>query len=154
MAKAEIQYVQFYTTGSAAPDLVPSYRPEKEAAKRTKKSAMTVIYVDPVAILGVITSVILMICLLVGVHNYNKALENNAELRAENVALSQKTEDLQNQYKDSFDLEEIRMEAILADYVPGSQLKHVTVEIPQAQPEPEQPGKLQQFWNDVVELFA
>ena len=154
MAKAEIQYVQFYTAGSAAPDLVPSYRPEKSPAKRTKKNPQTVIYVDPVAILGVITSVILMICLLVGIHNYNKALDKNAELRAENVALSQKTEDLQKQYRDSFDSEQIRMEAILSGYVPASQLKHVTITVPQPQPEPEQPGKLQQFWNDLVELFA
>ena len=54
----DIQYVQFYTAGSVAQKF--DFAPEKKTQPRpkTRKQTRKLIYVDPVAILGVVTAVI------------------------------------------------------------------------------------------------
>ena len=88
MAKTDGRYIQFYTAGSAAADLAPALRVESAPVKRTSKSRKLVLYIDPIAILGMVTAVILTICVLVAnaqlsqakadyeyVYNYNCQLK-------------------------------------------------------------------------------
>ena len=52
----DIQYIQFYTAGSTAQKF--DFAPEKKTQPRpkTRKQSKTLVYIDPVAILGVMTA--------------------------------------------------------------------------------------------------
>ena len=67
--KAEIQYVgQFYIYGSEAPQ--PKPQPKKPKLKRPKLhlERLQLIYVDPVAVCGVLMAIVMLSLLIVGAY--------------------------------------------------------------------------------------
>ena len=154
MARPDIQYIQFYTAGSAAREIVQPLRKESTPGSRPKKAKARILYIDPVAIFGMVTALVLMVCLAVAVSNYNTAREDYAAAQEYNVAMQQKNADLQQRYTKSFDREQMRMEAVLRGYVPSSQVEHRTVNAVQPVSEPAQPSAWESFWDGFAELFA
>ena len=154
MANPDVRYIQFYTAGSAAREIIQPLHKESAPGSRPKKAKVRVLYIDPVAVLGMVTALVLMICLAVAVSNYNTARQEYAAAQEYNVSMQQKNADLQTQYTEGFDREQMRMEAVLRGYVPASQVEHRTVRAVQSAPEPEQPGAWESFWSSFAELFA
>lgn len=154
MAKTQSRYIQFYTAGSEARELVPVLRPEAAPATRRRRSRKPVLYIDPVAILGMITAVILTVCLLIAFGQYKQAKADYEYVHSYNCSLKQQHKDLQKTYADSYDKEEVRMEAILMGYVPSSQLEHVTIRAEKPEAFDEEPGVLERAWIYLTELFA
>ena len=154
MATNQSRYIQFYTAGSEARDIAPALRTEAAPANRPKRSRRPVLYIDPVAILGMVTAVILTVCLLVAFDQCKQAKAEYEYAYSYNCALKQEYKDLQKTYADSYDKEEVRMEAVLMGYVPASQLKHVTIKAEKPAPVPDKPGALEQAWAFLTELFA
>ena len=67
----DIQYVRFYTTGSAARKL--ELQPKKEKAKisapqrpQTRRKQKTVVYIDPVSMFAVLVAGVMFIAMAVG----------------------------------------------------------------------------------------
>lgn len=154
MAKPDIQYIQFYTSGSAARELVPVLRPEAAAENHPRRSRKPVLYIDPVAILGMLTAVVLTICLLIGFNQFKQAKEDYEYVHGYNCQLQQQHKQLQKTYKESYNKEDVRLEAVLMGYVPSWQVQHVTIKAQEPEPIPEEPGILRQAWNYLTELFA
>ncbi len=154
MAKTESRYIQFYTAGSTAQELVPVLRPEATPANRPRRSRRPVLYIDPVAILGMITAVILTICLLIAFNQFKQAKAEYEYVYNYNLALKQEHKDLQETYAKSYNREEVRFEAVLMGYVPSSQVQHVSIKAETPEPIPEEPGVLEQVWDYLTELFA
>jgi len=75
MAKTESRYIQFYTAGSTAQELVPVLRPNEKTENRPRRKRQPILYIDPVAILGMLTAVVLTVCLLIGYGRYKQAKE-------------------------------------------------------------------------------
>lgn len=154
MAKTESRYIQFYTAGSAARDIAPALRTETTPANRPRRSRKPVLYIDPVAILGMVTAVVLTVCMLIA---FNQLKQTKAEYESVynyNCTLKQQHKDLQKEYAMSYNKEEVRMEAVLMGYVPSSQVQHVTIQAQKPATEPEQPGVIEQAWMYLTELFA
>ena len=154
MAKTESRYIQFYTAGSTAQELVPVLRPQDQTEDRPRRKRQPILYIDPVAILGMVTAVVLTVCLLVAFGQYKQAKEQYEYVYSYNCTLKQEYKDLQKTYAKSYNKEEVRMEAVLMGYVPSSQLKHVTIKAEKPAPIPEEPGALEQAWIYLTELFA
>lgn len=143
------RYIQFYTPGSAAEKLRPALPDESNAAPRRARNRRPILYVDPAAILGVVTAVVLMIAMFVGVAAYNASCEEYAQMDNYIRSLERQNKELTASYKENYDLEEVRLDAVLMGYVPESEVLHITLDTPAAEPEPEPT-----IWQMLSRLFA
>ena len=138
--KPKIQYVgQFYIHGSEARQLELQEKKKQAKSKlpleRLRK--IEVVYLDPVAIFGIVTALVMLTVMILGVlqirddwkeyrvmSNYVSRLNSeNAEMRAD--------------YRSQYDLEDIRIKAQALGMVPKSDLEVRTVYVTIPQPEPE-----------------
>ena len=148
--KPKIQYVgQFYIHGSEARQL--ELQEKKKQAKSNlpleRLRKIEVVYLDPVAIFGIVTALVMLTVMILGVlqirddwkeyrvmSNYVSRLNSeNAELRAD--------------YRSQYDLEDIRIKAQALGMVPKSELEVRTVYVTIPQPEPEM------TWLDELQWF-
>ena len=148
--KPKIQYVgQFYIHGSEARQLELQEKKKQAKSKlpleRLRK--IEVVYLDPVAIFGIVTALVMLTVMILGVlqirddwkeyrvmSNYVSRLNSeNAEMRAD--------------YRSQYDLEDIRIKAQALGMVPKSDLEVRTVYVTIPQPEPEM------TWLDELQWF-
>ena len=82
-AKVDVQYIRFYTDGSAAKQVAPLFPEEKKARRaRARKAARRMtIYVDPVAIFSIVVAAALLICMVVGLASLQQARQQNIVMR-------------------------------------------------------------------------
>lgn len=132
------RYIQFYTPGSAAEKLMPALPEKNQAAPQKAKRRANVLYLDPVMLLGVATAVVLMVCMFVGVGIYNDSGREYAQMDRYVHQLERQNQDLTEKYQDGYDLEDIRLDAVLMGYVPESEVLHLTIHVPAQEQAPQQ----------------
>ena len=149
--RTQIQYIRFYTEGSAARKVAPVVTPFKTARlPKINSQKKIVLRIDPVAVVGIVVAVSMMIMLAVGIFQY-KAAQEQAQLMERYVeTLNRDNESLQNTY-DSIDLTAIEQTALALGMVPESQVQHVSLRVPPVQ-EVEEPQET--FWTFLAGLFA
>lgn len=138
--KPEIQYVgQFYVHGSEARQLEsqPKKQPKTKLPK-PKRVKIETLYIDPVALGGILVSVVMLVVLVLGV----------IEMRAcwqEHGVVSEYLDDvrieharLEHDYRIGYTLEDIESKALAIGMIPQSELPVVQVDVtvPQRSPEP------------------
>jgi hypothetical protein len=148
--KAAIQYISFYSEGSAARqvELKPAYKqvklPEPRRAKRK------IVYVDPVAIAGIVVAVVMLVVMLAGVIQFSAAHNRQVELENYVLSLQQKNESLEETYHSGYDPEEIRSIAIARGMIPVEQAQVIYI--------PAEPAAQQEesktLWTMLADLFA
>lgn len=150
----DIQYVRYYTAGSAARklELLPKKEkatlstPHRPKAIRRKK---TVICVDPIAMFATLVAGVMLIAMAVGmfqlgsIRTENQRMDNYlSSLRAENAQL-------QAQYESGYDLKDVEQKALEMGLVPIEQVEKVVIEVPKVQKEP-----APTFWENVGAFFG
>ncbi len=151
--RVDVQYVNFYTDGSAARKIATP-RPQKQvqekpAAKRVKRK---VLHLNPVAVFSLVVCLALFITLGVGMSKVQQANEENQRMAQYVEQLSQKSEELSKEYAASYDLHEIEKTALALGMVHGDQASHRGVAV---QVEAEAPAQPQMgFWENVMAFFA
>lgn len=148
--KAAIQYVSFYSAGSAAHqiDLKPVTKQAKLPAPRRAKRK--VVYVDPVAIAGIVVAVVMLIVMLAGLVQFSAAHSRQMELENYVLSLQQRNETLEETYYNGFDPDEIRSIALARGMIPAEHAQ--VIYVPSQQVEPQQETK--SFWMILADLFA
>ena len=149
--KAPIQYVSFYSAGSAAQkiELRPATKQVKLPAPRRAKRK--VVYVDPVAIAGIFVAVVMLIVMLVGLVQFGMAHSRQMELENYVISLQQRNETLEETYYAGFDPEEIRSIAIARGMIPAEQAQVLYVPAEKIEPVVCENRSL---WAILVDLFA
>ena len=154
--KPKIQYVgQFYVHGSEARQL--QLQEEKRQAKTrlplTRIQNIEKIYVDPVALAGIVAAVVLLVTMVLGAIQikqdwvqYERISGYVSELKRENARLT-------HAYRASYDLEDIKTKALAMGLVPMSELKTASVVVTVPVPEPE-PTRMQEMKQFLEGLFA
>ena len=145
--KTEIQYVnQFYVFGSEAPK--PAAKPAKP--KHTKAPAahfapIQTIYIDPVALCGVVAAIVMLCLLVAGAYHLRDTRMEYDQAKNQLVELKRVNAQLSHTYHTSYDIEEIRTQAEAAGMVPKEDAAGFTVffSIP---PEPEK----RTAWDDFL----
>ena len=128
--KPDIQYVRYYTYGSAARQIeVRSPQKRKTAAPRPRKQQGYVIYVDPLAVAGILLAVVMLVSMLVGSIQLAVAKQQLSDAKAYVTTLSQNNEQLRKTYEEGYDLEELEKSALALGMIPASQAKTIFVEI-------------------------
>jgi hypothetical protein len=109
--------------------------------------------VDPVAVVGIVVAVVLMVMLLSGAVQLFKTRQETAALRSYVVQLQEKNAQLRDTYASGYDPEEIRTIAQTMGMVPKASVSHLQIDVtvPQA---PVQPTAWEAFWQFFMEMFA
>ena len=151
--RLDIQYVQFYTDGNAARKLAPAQPLDTMKLPKVQKhkQKQNVLRIDPFAMAGIVLSVVMVVLMIVGTVELISAREDAAAMASYTQYLQEENAQLNQQYRDSYDLEEVRRTALALGMVPESEATHVTMEIPQSTvQETENLG----FWDSVWTFFA
>jgi hypothetical protein len=134
----DIQYVQFYTAGSAAEKIQrnPIFRQPVPAVK-TRKAKRVVIAIDPVAVCGTLVAVFMLFAMGAGVREYRQSLQQAQQMSQYVQQLQEENVTLQQTYQESFDPEVVYEMATAIGMVPQAQAEHVMlhVVVPAAEPE-------------------
>ena len=138
--KPKIQYVgQFYIHGSEARQVELQEKKKHSKSKlpleRLRKAE--VVYVDPVAILGITVALVMLVVMVLGALQLQ---DDWADYRVMSNYLSKLNSDnaeLMQEYRAGYDLEGIRVKAQALGMVPREELEERTVYVTVPQPEPE-----------------
>ena len=132
--KPDIQYVRYYTDGSAARQLeVHAPQKNKTTYTRTRKQQGYVIYVDPLAVCGILLAVVMLISMLVGSLQLVMARQQLSDTQAYVTTLHQVNQRLQKTYDESYDLAEVEKSALAIGMIPVSQTQTISIEVEQEQ---------------------
>ena len=146
--KPVIQYVgQFYVYGSEAKELAPKHkqRQTRFAAPQTAVETQRKIYVDPVALVGIVVAVVMLISLVVGAIQIRTTWQEYDAIERYLVELKRENTLLEHNYRSNYDLEEIRTTALALGMVPATEAKTIAVRVTIPEPEKE-PTR----WDDFV----
>ena len=149
----DIRYIQYYADGSAARQFELPLQPKKQSPQpRRRKQKKTVLHVDFVAMAGILVAVVMLILMMVGVSELIAANEEVAKLESYVDQLEHERTQLQNTYRESYDLEDVRTEALKMGLISAQQAQTVTV---RAEPisVAEAPAE-HSLWTFLTGLFA
>ena len=152
-SRVDVQYIQFYTEGSAAKKIatpLPKKRvQEKPVAKRVKRK---VVRIDPVAVFSMVVCLALTITLGIGIGKVQQAKQENLRMQEYVEKLSQESEMLAQEYAAGYDLHEIEKTAIALGMVHSDQASHrgVTIQMEAVTPVQTQMS----FWQNVMAFFS
>lgn len=137
--KPKIQYVgQFYVHGSEARKL--ELQQEKKKAKTSlpavRLQKIEKIYVDPVALVGIVVAVVMLVVMVVGAlqirddwAEYERMSEYVSQLKRENARL-------EHAYRQEIDLEDIRTKALALGMIPKTEMEAIRVSVTIPEPAP------------------
>ena len=148
--KPKIQYVgQFYIHGSEARQLELQEKKKQAKSKlpleRLRK--IEVVYLDPVAIFGIVTALVMLTVMILGVLQIRDDWEEYRVMSNYVSRLNSENAQLQADYRSQYDLEDIRVKAQALGMVPKSELEVRTVYVTIPQPEPEM------TWLEEIQWF-
>lgn len=127
----DIQYVRFYTYGSAA---AKAELPEKKTSLPKPKAAKAhapVVRLDGLAVVGVAVAVIMLVCMAVGFIQLRMAEAEVADLQAYVSQLEVQNDAMRTQYEHGYDIDEIQSAAVSMGMIPAEQAQHITVSVPE-----------------------
>ena len=138
--KPKTQYVgQFYIHGSEARQLELQEKKKQAKSKlpleRLRK--IEVVYLDPVAIFGIVTALVMLTVMILGVLQIRDDWKEYRVMSNYVSRLNSENAELQADYRSQYDLEDIRIKAQALGMVPKSDLEVRTVYVTIPQPEPE-----------------
>ena len=146
--KPDIQYVgQFYIHGSEARELA---RKEQEKQARTRLPLERLqniqkVYLDPVALMGIVVSVVMLVVMIVGAVQISRAWATYEQMSVQLAALQRENDVLEHGYRSGYDLEEIRIQAEAMGMIPVEEAETIQIRVtmPVEEPEPT-------WWENMV----
>ena len=152
--KHDIQYVNFYSSGSAARKIEP--RPERKKQvklPKPRKEQAILLRISPLAVAGTLICCVLLVMLVAGIVELGTQQRQTEALQWYVSQLQQENQVLTDTYHAGYDLNEIRDMALGMGMVPMSELPatKIDVTVPHI---PVQPTAWENFWSFVVGLFA
>ncbi len=151
--KPDVQYIRFYTDGSAARKVAPVAPLKTIKLPKVKKQKKLLLYIDPVAIAGIAMAVIMLTLMAVGVMQLKTARQEMQTMAAYVSTLQEENASLQATFSEGYDLDQIEKTALALGLVPKEQVRHVTVSVPELIVE-EEPDAWERFYIFLTGLFA
>lgn len=145
--KPVIQYVgQFYVYGSEA----AAPKKKKEEKKHVLPSAPKLkndhyIYIDPVAVCGILLAAVVLVMLAVGAFQLKNAMEDYDQQSQTLTAVRRQNAVLEHQYRTGLDLESVQTQAEKLGMVASSEVesRRIHVNVPE---HPQEETLLQRLW--------
>jgi hypothetical protein len=148
----DVQYVSFYTEGSAARKVAP-VSPWKEAKiHKARRNPKIVLHIDPVAIMGMATAAVMLVMMIVGVVQLRQTQQQVAVMEAYVDTLREENTTLMSNYQKGYNLEDVETMALALGMVPNTEVRTVHMDVPVV--EVEEPSSWEQVWIFLTGLFA
>ena len=125
----DVQYVHFYTQGSAAKRILPVAKAQTGTLPQMKKKKIQRIYIDPVATLGTVVAVCMLIMMMVGISQLRVEQQKTADMAAYVEQLQEKNIALQTQYEEECDLEAVGQTALALGMIPSQQAARTSIQV-------------------------
>lgn len=151
MAKNNSRYIQFYTPGTAAVKVQIQDEQKWAPLPEPKPETKTAIYVDPVAILGFVVAVCMLILMAVGINQLNSARREVATLEHYVAELTAENNALEKTYSTGYNLGDIRQKALDMGMVPVEQIPETQIYITMPLPQTEEPATA---WEQVTAFLT
>ena len=106
----DIQYVRFYTAGSAARKLEPSVDPRKQVElpqPKARRQRCRMIRIDPIALCAVAVAAVMLIAMVVGLVELASVSIRADKMESYAVQLQGENAQLRTEYESGYDLEEV-----------------------------------------------
>jgi outer membrane murein-binding lipoprotein Lpp len=113
-----------------------------------------VLYDDPVALMSLVVTVVMLVLLVAGVTALWQAKTEAAVLQSRVTQLQQDNAQLRKEYEAGFDLSQIREDALAMGLVPQSQVETITITVELPQEEAAELSLWEQVWTFLTGLFA
>ncbi len=149
----DVQYIRFYTDGSAARKVAPVAPLKTIKLPKTKKHKKITLHIDPIAIGGIVMAAVMLILMLVGVAQLTNTRQELVSMQSYVQTLQEEKISLEATYEQGYDLEAVEQTALALGLVPKEEVKHVSIRVPQPKIE-EEPGAWEQFYTFLTGLFA
>ncbi len=138
--KPDIQYIEhFFVPGAEAPKVQPKRgeKREQSVVRQPAKPKVRVL-VDPVALVGMVVAVTMLILMAVGIFRFSSASQARQEMAAYLNDLQDENLMLKYDYHTGYDLARVEEQAKALGMIPVSEAKTVAVSIvvPEHEPEP------------------
>lgn len=128
--KPKIEYVtRYYSYGSEAQKLAPAPKKPKSQLPQFHLERVEKIYVDPLALGGVVLALVLLTVLIVGVVRLNDSWQAYNAMQSRLDELKVENSDLTHTYRTSVDVEAAREVAENSGYVDASEVEHIKVRV-------------------------
>ncbi len=153
MAKQpNIEYVSLYVDGNAAKKIQRPAATEAAAPKpKYRRAKYRVLKIDPVAIVGIIVSVVMLAAMIAGLQKYEDCLQRQQQMDMYLQQLVEENAQLQKTYDEGYDLEEIRKIAEAVGMVPADSVEQISIEVSL----PEQPAEPEPtIWEAAITFLA
>lgn len=155
MAKRpNVEYIRFYTDGSAALKPVPVQSKQPKVKAAPKKAKRIKIFVDPVAMLSIVVAVCMLVAVLTGFVRLKQAKEQVAVMEEYVEDLQAEHTMLTHRYESGYDLDKIRQTALALDMIPAEHAPHISIEMPQQVQEVPQLTMWERISTFLTGLFA
>ena len=146
-----IQYVQFYTAGSAARKVAPKVQVRTAVKPKAKKQKRIVIRIDPIATLGILVAVMMLVLMVSGIGQLQQARQQTQVMEAHVQQLREENEALRAEYTAGYDIEQVEKMALALGMVPAQELTHVDVRL--SAPQEPQTQTLS-FWDSFTTFLT
>ena len=148
--RAAVQYVQFYTAGSAARKIAIEQPKKTERKPRVAKQKKIVVPIDPLALAGTVTALVLLVLMVVGVFQVQSAREKNAQMVQYVETLKSENAFLQSTYDNGYDLQQVENTALALGMVPAEQVERIPIRMDVPQEVQPETG----FWSSLTAFLA
>lgn len=151
--RLDVQYVRFYTDGSAARKVAPLVPLQTAKLPEIKKTKKIVLRIDPVALAGILTAAVMLVLMVVGMTQLKYEQQQLQEMRTYVDDLRSENQLLENTFQQNCDLEQIERTAVAFGFVPKEQVKHIYVHVEEPDVQ-ETPGSWERIYTFLTGLFA
>lgn len=149
--QADIQYVEYPVDGTAARKVERQNQHRTAAPVYARRRARRkVIAVDPVAICGIVLSVVMLFAMVIGLAEYRHSLQQTRQMNAHVRQLQQENFELQRNYQAGYDLEEIERIALEAGMIPAENMERVRISMQT----PEEEDTRMSFWDTLTTFLV
>ncbi len=151
----DVRYVQFYTHGNTARRIAPAAIPVIGTLPKPKKRKLQRIYVDPVATLGIVVAVCMLVMMVVGISQLRIEQQKTAQMMSYVERLQQENASLQAEYMAECNMEEVEKAALALGMIPREDAIFTPIEVELPEMEDTQQASIwQRIGTFLTGLFA
>ncbi len=151
--RLDVQYIRFYTDGSAARQVQPVAPLKTMKLPKVKKTRRIVIPVDPIAIAGIVMAAVMMVLMVVGVVRLHDQQQQLQQMQSYVADLQVQNALLEDEFHNGYNIDEVEKTALALGLVPQEEVTCVTIKAP-VTAEEEEPGSWERFYIFLTGLFA
>lgn len=148
----DVRYVNFYTAGSSALKIAPAIPQETVTLPKKIKRKRLTLYIDPVAIAGILVAATMMILMTVGVVELATLRQDEVVMASYVDVLQTENESLREEYEAGYDPQEIEKTALALGMIPAEQAQRLSIRV--EEPVKESKSAFRNFFTFLTGLFA